>query len=235
MSPDILRFEDREVRMVAAESEPWWVAKDVCDALGLTDTSKSVEKLDEDEKGTNTIRTPGGEQTMLCVNEAGLYTLILRSRKPEAKRFKRWVTHEVLPQIRKTGSFAPVPVDPILALASGVVQMREQQIVLETRVQAIEEKVNKPKDRKHRRAPQTIRDECTETKWQIWEITKAPPGKIMAAAYKVYAERTGIEVIKTAKAEGFQYGLDYLEAKGDLKLLREILQSELTRASATPL
>jgi prophage antirepressor-like protein len=100
-------FESRKVRMVMdALMEPWFVAADVCAALDLPETHKAIARLDDDEKGRNSIPTPGGHQEMSVVNESGLYNLVLGSRKPEAKRFKRWVTHEVLPSIRKTGSFA---------------------------------------------------------------------------------------------------------------------------------
>ncbi len=102
-------FEKTEfgrVRVVECEGEPWFVAKDVCECLELTDVSKTISLLDDDEKGTNSIRTPGGEQQMLVVSEPGLYSLILRSRKPEAKAFKRWIIHEVVPSIRKRGLYA---------------------------------------------------------------------------------------------------------------------------------
>ena len=88
------------VRVVECEGEPWFVAKDVCECLELTDVSKTISLLDDDEKGTNSIRTPGGEQQMLVVSEPGLYSLIFRSRKPETREFRRWVTHEVLPALR---------------------------------------------------------------------------------------------------------------------------------------
>jgi len=94
-----------QVRIIDRSGEPWFVAKDVCEALDLTDTSKTVSYLDDDEKGTTSNRTLGGEQEMLIINEPGLYSLIFRSRKPEAKAFKRWITHEVIPSIRKTGSY----------------------------------------------------------------------------------------------------------------------------------
>ena len=93
------------VRVVEHEGEPWFVAKDVCECLELTDVSKTISLLDDDEKGTNSIRTPGGKQDMLIVSEPGLYSLILRSRKPEAKAFKRWIVHEVIPSIRRTGGY----------------------------------------------------------------------------------------------------------------------------------
>ena len=110
------KAEFGKVRVVEREAEPWFVAKDVCECLELTDVSKTISLLDDDEKGTNSIRTPGGEQQMLVVSEPGLYSLILRSRKPEAKAFKRWVTHDVIPSIRKRGLYAtPHTVEAMLA------------------------------------------------------------------------------------------------------------------------
>ena len=98
-------FEGRQVRIVTdAQGEPWFVAADVLSTISLD--RKALERLDDDEKGVNSIHTPGGIQEMITINEPGLYALVLGSRKAEAKRFKRWVTHEVLPAIRKTGSYA---------------------------------------------------------------------------------------------------------------------------------
>ena len=100
-------FDGMELRVMTDEQGvPWFVAADVCGALDLPDTHKAVSRLDDDERSTTAIHTPGGVQSMTTVNEPGLYSLILGSRKPEAKRFKRWVTHEVLPAIRRTGRYA---------------------------------------------------------------------------------------------------------------------------------
>ncbi|MFY9138790.1 Bro-N domain-containing protein [Zwartia sp.] len=97
-------FEGQQVRIVTdAQGEPWFVAADVLATLSLD--RKALERLDDDEKGVNSIHTPGGIQEMTTVNESGLYSVVLGSRKSEAKRFKRWVTHEVLPAIRKTGTY----------------------------------------------------------------------------------------------------------------------------------
>jgi prophage antirepressor-like protein len=96
------------VRAVLRDGEPWFVAADVCAALELDHTA--LRRLDDDEKGRDSIPTLGGEQSVGIVNESGLYSLVLGSRKPEAKQFKRWVTSEVLPAIRKTGQYvAPKP------------------------------------------------------------------------------------------------------------------------------
>ena len=105
--PQVFQYQNQQVRTVINESgDPWFVAKDVCDVLELGDVSKAVTRLEGDEKDTTSIRTLGGEQEMLIVNEPGLYSLILGSRKPEARAFKRWITHEVVPAIRKTGSYS---------------------------------------------------------------------------------------------------------------------------------
>ena len=95
------------VRVVKIDGETWWVAKDVCEALGV-DVSQT-RRLDDDEKGLYLIHTPGGSQKVTVINESGLYALVLTSRKPEAKAFKKWVTSEVLPSIRKTGGYSAVP------------------------------------------------------------------------------------------------------------------------------
>jgi prophage antirepressor-like protein len=103
-------FEGRSVRVVPRDGEPWFVAADVCSALGLTNSRMALQALDEDEKGVSSTYTPGGPQQTAIVSESGLYTLILRSRdatKPGtvAHRFRKWVTSEVLPAIRKHGGY----------------------------------------------------------------------------------------------------------------------------------
>ncbi|MBC7367566.1 MAG: hypothetical protein H7343_12295 [Undibacterium sp.] len=103
--PQFFNFDAQAVRVVGTASAPWFVAKDVCAVLELFDTS-SLRHLDDDEKGKDIILTLGGSQEMLTVNESGLYALIFRSRKPQARLFRRWVTGTVLPAIRETGSYA---------------------------------------------------------------------------------------------------------------------------------
>lgn len=108
MSTDIMEFNFNGQTLRTFNDkmtdEPWFVAKDVCRVLG-TAVRDIPEILDEDERGVGSIDTPGGNQWMTVVNEPGLYSLILKSRKPQAKAFKRWVTWEVLPSIRKHGGY----------------------------------------------------------------------------------------------------------------------------------
>lgn len=132
------------VRVVMKDGEPWFVAKDVCECLELTNTSQTLSYLDDDEKGITTNDTPGGAQEMSIVSEAGLYSLILRSRKPEAKAFKRWITHEVLPAIRKHGGYltpakleeALTDPDTIIRLATDLKAEREKRRELEAQAAA---------------------------------------------------------------------------------------------------
>ena len=114
-------FDESLVRTVIKDGQAWFVAKDVCDILDIGDPSKAVDRLDDDETGTTSIRTtPGGPRELLTVNELGLYSLIFTSRKPEAKRFRKWVTSEVLPAIRQTGrycGYSPNDPDPVVVWA----------------------------------------------------------------------------------------------------------------------
>ena len=93
------------VRVVERDGEPWFVAADVCKALEIANNRDALTRIDDDEKGVALADTLGGKQEVTIVNEPGLYSLVLGSRKPEAKVFKRWVTHEVIPTIRKTGGY----------------------------------------------------------------------------------------------------------------------------------
>ncbi len=124
-----------EVRTVTIDHEPWFVAADVCKALDIGDTHVAIRRLDEDEKGRCSIPTPGGLQSLSAVSEAGLYSLVLASRKPEARRFRRWIVHEVIPAIRRHGMYATEDLlsDPDLAIRAftALKEEREKRRALE--------------------------------------------------------------------------------------------------------
>jgi prophage antirepressor-like protein len=129
-------FEGNSIRVISRDGEPWWVLADVCRVLEIANSRQAASRLDDDEKGVITSDTLGGDQMMGIVNESGLYSLILTSRKIMAKRFKKWVTAEVLPSIRKTGSFTVAPesdeitLSRALLLAAGKLDEAKQQIAL---------------------------------------------------------------------------------------------------------
>ncbi|ARF66704.1 phage repressor protein/antirepressor Ant [Paenibacillus larvae subsp. pulvifaciens] len=141
----VFNFTGKDVRVIMKDGHPWWVAKDVCDVLGIKNNRDALSRMDEDEKGVVSIDTLGGAQQMQVLNESGLYSLILGSRKPEAKQFKRWVTHEVLPAIRKTGMYATDELldDPELLIqaATKLKEEREVRRQLEAQVKSDRPKV----------------------------------------------------------------------------------------------
>jgi anti-repressor protein len=139
-----------KVRVVIDKhGNPWWVAKDVCDVLGIGNVSDALSRLDDDEKNTIVLNDGNrGNPNMTVVNESGLYALIMTSRKPEAKAFKKWVTSEVLPSIRKTGSYGHKPqqqLDPsdpaqllkcLVDYTQRTLELQEEKAKLETKLEA---------------------------------------------------------------------------------------------------
>ena len=106
-------FENPEfgaIRTVELNGEPWLVGKDIAEALGYTNPRKAlIDHVDDEDKGVTKCYTPGGDQDMTIINESGLYSLVLSSKLPTARKFRRWVTSEVLPSIRKTGGYTAKP------------------------------------------------------------------------------------------------------------------------------
>ena len=149
MSSDVKLFEKEEfgkVRVVMQDEDPWFVAKDVCGCLGL-DTSNLSKMLDEDELSTYPVQYTDQVRNLSVVSEPGLYSLILRSRKPEAKAFKRWVTHEVIPSIRKTGGYLATKPDdtPEVIMARAVLVAQDTIKRLEGRNSELEGVVSEMK------------------------------------------------------------------------------------------
>lgn len=141
-APNCIRFEmipfaygNNPVRVISRDDGPWFVLADVCAVLEIANPSDAAKRLDADEKNTLDI-TEGnrarGNPNAVAINESGLWSLVLTSRKPEAKRFKKWLTAEVIPSIRKTGSYQTIPAEPVAQLPAPTLpnellaMMREQ-------------------------------------------------------------------------------------------------------------
>jgi anti-repressor protein len=136
----VFNFGMNEVRTVMKDNEAWFVAKDVCDVLEITDSVVALRRIDEDEKCLIPTPHPQSNTKMmnvLAVNEYGLYTLVLGSRKPEAKQFKRWITHEVIPAIRKTGSYSM----PTTSNSELILMIAQQNLEMEKRQHQQEQKL----------------------------------------------------------------------------------------------
>lgn len=109
----LLPLPTEAVRMIMRDGEPWWVGQDVVSALGIADAPQALGSLEEYERSTELMATGRGSQSMIIINESGFYSLLFRSRKPIAAAFKRWLTCEVLPSIRRHGTYPP-PAQPAL-------------------------------------------------------------------------------------------------------------------------
>jgi len=121
----IFKYNSNAVRTVLKDGEPWWVAKDICEILEIQNTTDALKRLDNDEVARLNLGGLSGEINI--VSEAGLYTLILGSRKPEAKQFKRWITHEVIPSIRKTGAYmTPDTIEKVLTNPDTIIKIATQ-------------------------------------------------------------------------------------------------------------
>jgi hypothetical protein len=121
----VWNYNEHEIRTVTKDGEPWFVAKDVTDVLELDSTA--ARRVDEVDKGVHSVQTPGGLQPMVIVNESGMYSLVLGSRKVEAMAFKRWVTGTVLPSIRKHGSYILPSSKNVYGILRGLVDDLERQ------------------------------------------------------------------------------------------------------------
>lgn len=133
-------FQNQEfgsVRTLVINNEPWFIGKDVARALGYADTKKAIQRhVDDEDKGRDETPTPGGTQNMVIINESGLYSLVLSSKLPSAKKFKRWVTSEVLPALRKTGNYQIKELSGQELMAKALI---EAQSVLAAKDKQIEE------------------------------------------------------------------------------------------------
>lgn len=213
-----------EVRTVLQDGQPWFVALDVCNALGIKNNRDALTRLDEDEKGVGLTDTNGGRQEVVIINEPGLYSLVLRSRKPEAKAFKRWITHEVIPSIRRTGSYG-VPNN----LADTIIKLAECVNNLSRRIEALESTPQKPQELLRLPvAMQEVFDEKERKRWThkvFYKLDCIRDGlayshkETLSCCYK-YVERI-------CNADLNDERLKYMETTGEDKSVLEIIYANI--------
>lgn len=190
------------VRTVIKDNEPWFVAADVCKSLDIGNSTMALSRLDDDEKALISIEgISRGNDTANIVNEPGLYSLVLGSRKPEAKEFKRWITHEVIPSIRKYGMYATdkLLADPDFAIKvfQQMKEEREARKVAESKVMVLEEENAAQKQQIAEYQPKiTYYD-------QVLKCRDAVPTSIIAKDYGWSATRLN----KFLEEKGVQYKL----------------------------
>ena len=128
-SLELFHFKGRQVRTIQLDSEPWFVAADVCDVLGLSNPSQALSYLDRDERRLITNEAWRTNGNMAIVSEPGLYSLVLRSRRPEAKGFRRWIAHEVIPALRQTGGYLMPAVSASTVGPSNLLQFSRRDLL----------------------------------------------------------------------------------------------------------
>ena len=140
-SLQVFNYQNKEVRTELINGEPWFVAKDVCLILDIFNTSDALTRIDNDEKGIVSIDTLGGKQDLQIINESGMYSLVLGSRKPEAKQFKKWLTQEVIPSIRKHGAYmTPATLEQALTDPDFIIKLAMQLKAEQAKIKALEPK-----------------------------------------------------------------------------------------------
>lgn len=169
-----------EVRTVLIGGEPWFIANDVLRVLAVSNSKDALRTLDDDEKsGVDIIDPHGRKQKTNCISEAGLYSIILRSRKPEAKAFKRWITHEVIPTIRKTGGYMTDSLLERIQKEPAVIVEFAQALILEkNRVKALECELNTAKPKADYYDAFINPDDCTNIRTTAKEL-KIPERKFV--------------------------------------------------------
>jgi len=206
-------YESQRIRLIQDEQgEPWWVMKDVCAILNISNYRDALNRLEGDERGSVKVDTPGGPQEMSTVNEPGLYTLIIRSNKPDAKKFKRWITHEVLPSIRKTGRYeiqTLSEVDLIIKSAQALKKFELIQIEHDNRLTSLEAK-------SHQNSGQT----------GYWTITAWCKLNNLNISLTEAMQR-GREAAKLSKKLGVEIGKVRDERFGEVNSYREDLLDEI--------
>lgn len=231
---NFFNFEDKEVRAQAINGEPWFVGKDVADILGYTNPSKAIrDHVDDEDKGQNETFTPGGMQIMTIINESGLYSLVFKSQLPSAKRFKRWVTSEVLPAIRKTGAYQ-IPKDPMDALRlmfQATEQTQEKVNQVDARVFHLEENVKLEPGEYTYIGKSISRKVYQIGKERAYSMNKQQKEELFKAINKEIAEITGVRTRTQLRQKDYKKVIEFIDdwepSKATSMLVKNYEQMEM--------
>lgn len=210
----IFGFENQEVRMQVINDEPWFVGKDIAEILGYERTADAIRvHIDEEDKGVCEIQTPGGTQWMNIINESGLYSLILKSKLQTAKKFKRWVTKEVLPSIRKTGGYqvSKDPWDTLTLMFEASKQTKEEVDEVKTRVINLEENTSIDPGKYSyigKRISQKVRQVGKEREWSM---RKKQTALLYKDINKAVAEVSGVRTRSQLREKHFDDVMDLID------------------------
>jgi prophage antirepressor-like protein/mRNA-degrading endonuclease toxin of MazEF toxin-antitoxin module len=187
----VFNYQGNQVRTVLKDGEPWFVATDVCMILEIDNPSQALTRLDADERNTIILNEGIGNPTKSIVSESGLYSLVLSSRKPEAKAFKRWITHDVIPQIRKTGSYSVQP----QSIEDLIIMQAQSMKDLKTKVNQLEDSQKTIKETIVYR-PDNWRNEINKMFDRVARANDNRYRDMRAESYRILEERAGCDLEK---------------------------------------
>lgn len=233
----VFNFESSEVRTIVIDGDVWFVAKDICDAMDIVNVSQAVSSLDDDERLIYTLDISGQNRDTLLISESGMYSVVLVSRKPQAKEFKKWITSAVIPSIRKTGKYEieqPKPITQAEALLQSVqliIALEQKVDKLESTVNAIELDRRQLKQQLHA-LPEPLTDvpeSTTRAKLnevvRLYSVLNGDFRGNWKKLYREFRDRYHIDLVVRAKNAGVST-LDYVAANGlieDLYSLAHLL------------
>lgn len=209
----IFNFENHEVRTQVIDDEPWFVAKDVCDILEISNSRDAVSRLDDDEKATVGLTDGSQIRNYSIVNEFGLYNLVLSSRKTEAKVFKRWITHDVIPSIRKTGGYQVKsdPWDTLTLMFEASKQTKDQVDEVKTRVINLEENVSIDPGKYSYIGKCISRKVRQVGKERQWSMNKKQTALLYKDINKAVAEVSGVRTRSQLREKHFDDVMDLID------------------------
>ena len=231
----VFNFEENEVRTQLINEEPWFVAKDVCDVLGLSNSRQALVRLDDDEKADVILNDGSQNRNFSIVNEYGLYNLVLSSRKKEAKKFQRWVTHEVIPAIRKTGAYQmPISTDPMDALRlmfQATEQTQEKVNQVDERVFHLEENIKLEPGEYAYIGKSISRKVYQIGKERAYSMNRQQKDELFKAINKEIAEITGVRTRTQLRQKDYKKVIEFIDdwepSKATSMLVKNYEQMEM--------
>lgn len=210
----IFNFEDNEVRTQVIDGEPWFVGKDVTGVLGYSNSRDAISRhVFEDDKGVAFHDTPGGNQSLVIVNESGLYALVFGSKLDSAVKFKRWVTKEVLPAIRKTGTYQ-IPKDPMDALRlmfQATEQTQEKVNQVDARVIHLEQNVKLEPGEYTYIGKSISRKVYQIGKERAYSMNRQQKDELFKAINKEIAEITGVRTRTQLRQKDYKKVIEFID------------------------
>lgn len=210
----VFQYHGARVRTLVKGNDPWFVLKDVCEVLGIEQVAGIRRRLSEDVISNHPLDTAGGIQTMTIINEDGLYDVILESRKPEARAFRKWITSEVLPSIRKTGSYGMPQLSPAEVLAGVANQLVEQERKLAALESTIDQTAGAVSTLTHGLTAVPDHTKVVDRVNEYARWTRLGHNEVYNKIYDIMQARHGIDVRQRVENERHRINIEHFNSTG---------------------